>query len=215
MKIQPIGMGGSKMRLAVNHMWIVLFIFSFYTVQYIYLFQNTQWKHKVKMFYSFAYFVLRCSMLRFLSHCSVLWGSIRALYSSVSHLISFLVLAQSSPCVSVCIVRVHLPQTLNYTTLTNSRWLKSDTVGGFPHNAENQSKIHIVATHIHTCKTKHAGIQNSYVLCSHTDICNEMNFSKDLLGSCVCPVCQLLLLTSTSSDNLSLHFGLLTHLPDL
>lgn len=33
-------MGGSKMRPAVNHMWIVLFIFSFYTVQYSYIYSK-------------------------------------------------------------------------------------------------------------------------------------------------------------------------------
>lgn len=127
--------------------------------------------------------------------------------SGLHTLISFLVLAQSSPCVSVCIVCAHLPQTLRCATLTNNRWLRSDTVGGSPHNGENQCKIHIVATHIETCKTKHTGTQiNSSVPSSHTDTCNEMDFSKGLLGSCVCPVCQFLLLTSTSSDNLSLHF---------
>lgn len=43
-------------------------------------------------------------------------------------------------------------QSCNYTVLTRSRWLRTDTFGGAPHDGGDQCKIYVVAAHIHKCK---------------------------------------------------------------
>lgn len=76
----------------------------------------------------------------------------------------------------------HLPQSCNYTALTNSRWLRSDTFGGAPHDGGDQREIYITAAHIHKHKKKtslclsveHKHMHTHKLMCTHTDIYQEM-----------------------------------------
>lgn len=94
----------------------------------------------------------------------------------------------------------NLPQSSNYTVLTRSRWLRSDTSGGAPHDGGGQRKIYITAAHIYKCTTPlRLSVKYTYTY-THINMYHEHGSpSKDLFGSCVYPVCRFLPPTSNSS----------------